>query len=241
MKIRSHKQDSQVIVYDADRIQEPSPILFDPEHWQRLGQVAGMAVGRGSALLLDADFGPAVLRQYLRGGWAARVSRDRYLFTGFDRSRPLTEFGLLAKLTAAGLPVPEPLAALCARQGLTYRGWLLTRRIPAVVPLADRLAESSTDTALWRRMGRVIRRFHNAGVVHADLNARNILLGSDDTIHLVDFDRARISSDNPRAFAGNLMRLKRSLQKLWPSAQRGRLDGCWGELLLGYGSTAELL
>ena len=241
MNIRSQKQDSRVIVYDADRVQQPSPILFDPEHWQRLGRVAGMAVGRGSALLLDTEFGPAVLRQYLRGGWPARVSRDRYLFTGYHRSRPLIEFGVLARLVVAGLPVPEPLAALCARHGLTYRGWLLTRRIPDVVPLADRLAERSTDRALWRRMGGVIRRFHNAGVVHADLNARNILLGSDDAIHLVDFDRARISSENPRAFAGNLMRLKRSLQKLWPPSEHGRLDSCWSELLLGYGSTAELL
>jgi 3-deoxy-D-manno-octulosonic acid kinase len=241
VKIRSQKQQSQLIVYDADRVQEPGPLLFDPVYWERQGRLAGHAVGRGSALLLETDFGPAVLRQYLRGGWPARISRDRYLFTGFTRARPMVEFNMLASLTIAGLPVPEPLAALCERKGLYYRGWLLTRRILGAFPLADRLAERSADRAFWRRMGREIRRFHNAGVVHADLNARNILLGPDDAIHLVDFDRARISAENARAFAGNLMRLKRSLKKLWPPSGRERLDSCWDDLLLGYGTTAELL
>jgi 3-deoxy-D-manno-octulosonic acid kinase len=239
VKARSHKQGSQVIVYDADHIQQPGRDLFDPGHWRRAGAVAGQAPGRGSALLLETPFGPAVLRQYLRGGWPARLSRDRYWFTGFDRSRPLREFRMLAALTADGLPVPEPLAALCERRGPWYRGWLMTRRIPDVSPLADRLAGGSADSALWHRTGRVIRRFHDAGIVHADLNARNILLGADDSVHLVDFDRARISTGNARAFAGNLMRLKRSLEKFWPAADRDRFDRCWSDLVSGYGARAE--
>lgn len=240
MKIRSHKYKSQVIVYDADRIQQPGAALFDPGYWERQGRVSGHATGRGRVLLLDTDFGPAVLRQYLRGGWPARLSRERYLFTGFIRSRPMVEFRMLAALTGAALPVPEPLAAMCDRRGVFYRGWLLTRRIMHVVPLADRLADCLADPALWRRIGRVIRRFHDAGVVHADLNAHNILLGPEDAIHLVDFDRARKSAENARAFAGNLMRLRRSLQKLWPAAEHDRLDACWRDLLSGYGTAAEL-
>jgi 3-deoxy-D-manno-octulosonic acid kinase len=93
VKARSHKQGSLVIVYDADRVQQPGPELFDPGYWQRVGAVAGQAPGRGSALLLDTPFGAAVLRQYLRGGWPARISRDRYVFTGYERSRPVAELG----------------------------------------------------------------------------------------------------------------------------------------------------
>lgn len=231
MNARSHKQGSLVIVYDADRITQPDPVLFDPGQWERAGAVMGRATGRGSALLLDTPFGEVVLREYLRGGWPARVSRDRYLFTGYQRSRPLAEFRILAALSERGLPVPQPVAALCDRSVLFYRGWLMTSLLPDVAPLADKLAE---DGALWRRAGRVIGRFHDAGVVHADLNARNILVGPEDAIYLIDFDRARFSAGNARAFSANLARLRRSLDKLWPAAGRERLDRCWDDLLSGY-------
>ena len=239
MKIRSHRQESLAIVYDADRVQQPAPALFDPEHWKRQGGLAGLAIGRGSALLLETEFGPAVLRQYLRGGWPARLSRDRYFFTGYDRSRPLAEFRMLAALRELGLPVPEPLAALCQRRGLLYRGWLLMQRILQAQPLADLLGSCSRDTARWRQVGAVIRDFHDAGVVHADLNARNILVAEDDSIYLVDFDRARLSVGDAGAFRGNLERLKRSLDKLWPLAKDDGLAECWGELLSGYGQARD--
>jgi 3-deoxy-D-manno-octulosonic acid kinase len=234
VKIRSYKQDSLAIVYDADRIQQPDPKLFDPGHWEHRGRVVGQAVGRGSALLLETDFGPAVLRQYLRGGWPARFSRDRYLFFGFERSRPLAEFNMLAALNEMNLPVPAPLAAQCRRQGLFYRGWLLMGRILHVRALADLVGECSEDAATWRAVGETIVRFHRAGVVHADLNARNILVAEDGAVHLVDFDRARFAADDHAACRANLARLKRSLEKVWPSGIQERLATCWSELLAGY-------
>jgi 3-deoxy-D-manno-octulosonic acid kinase len=234
VKIRSYKQDSDVIVYDADRVHQPNPELFDPGYWQGQGQVVGQAVGRGSALLLQTAFGPAVLRQYLRGGWPARFSRDRYLFTGFKRSRPLVEFDMLATLTDMGLPVPAPLAALCRRAGLFCSGWLLMERILDVQALADLLGDRSNAPELWRAVGSAIARFHRAGVVHADLNARNILVGQGNSVHLVDFDRARLAADSNMAFRANLGRLQRSLEKLWPTANRDRLGACWAELESGY-------
>jgi len=234
VKIRSYKQDSTAIVYDADRIHQPDPQLFDPDYWQGRGCVVGRAVGRGSALLLETPFGPAVLRQYLRGGWPARFSRERYLFTGLERSRPLAEFNMLASLATRDLPAPAPLAALCQRQGLFYRGWLLMERILHVQALADLIRERSNSPALWRGVGATIARFHLAGVVHADLNARNILVGRDDAVHLVDFDRARFAGSNAAACRANLQRLRRSLEKVWPEAERARLEPCWAELQRGY-------
>jgi len=200
--------------------------------------VVGRAAGRGSALLLDTEFGPAVLREYLRGGWPARISRDRYFFSGFDRSRPLAEFQMLVTLREMDLPVPAPLAALCERSGLFYRGWLLMERIPGVQALADLISERSKSPDLWHRAGATIARFHHAGVVHADLNARNILVADDGAIHLVDFDRARFAAEGSAAFRANLGRLKRSLEKLWPPDLSGRLAACWEALLGGYYGTA---
>ena len=230
----THKQDSLLIVYDADQIRHPGEHLFEPEHWRGQGAVVGEAPGRGTALLLETEFGPAVLRQYLRGGWAARVSRDRYHFSGFDRSRPVQEFRILEELLAIGLPVPEPLAAMCLRDGSLYTAWLLMRRIMNVTPLADLIEGRSDDPVLWRTTGAEICRFHQAGVIHADLNARNILVGEGDHIHLIDFDRARLRKGDSSAFRSNLKRLHRSLQKVWPRPFRGRLEACWTQLLEGY-------
>ena len=117
VKPSAHKQDSLFIVYDADCVKQPGPELFDAAWWERREAVVGEAAGRGTALFLETPFGPAVLRQYLRGGQAARVSRDRYLFTGFERARPIAEFRMLARLAGMGLPVPDPLAAMCRRNG----------------------------------------------------------------------------------------------------------------------------
>jgi 3-deoxy-D-manno-octulosonic acid kinase len=112
-------------------------------------------------------------------------------------------------------------------------------RILQVVPLADLIAERADDNSLWRRCGAMIRRFHAVGVVHADLNARNILVGPGQAVHLVDFDRARIAEGDAAAFRANLARLRRSLEKLWPDALRADLDDCWNQLLGGYGQAGE--
>jgi 3-deoxy-D-manno-octulosonic acid kinase len=231
---RSHKLDSNLIVYDADRVQQPGPELFDPAYWIEQGAVAGEAIGRGSALFLETPFGDAVLRQYLRGGFPGRFNRDRYLFTGWERSRPQAEYRILEALSNAGLPVPVPIAAITARSGLFYRGSLLTRRIPDSLPLADLMLSRSGNEQFWQGVGACIRRFHEHGTVHADLNARNILVGPNDGFYLIDFDRARIAPGSQPAFARNLQRLRRSFEKLWPKTVADRLEPCWGALQTGY-------
>lgn len=234
MKARTHKQDNLLIVYDAEHIRHPGVHLFDPGYWEQQGALAGKATGRGRVLLLDTEFAPAVLKQYLRGGWAARVSRDRYVFSGYERSRPMMEFKVLGQLSAAGLPAPEPLAAICQREGKLYSGWLMTRRILHAEPLADLIAIRRGDSLMWRNTGACIRRFHDFGLVHADLNARNILVGEGDSIHLVDFDRSRIRKGDSRAYGANLRRLHRSLEKTWPDSYREQLESCWNLLQEGY-------
>ena len=150
MKTLAHKHDSHLIVYDADVIEHPGSFLFSPDYWSEQGAVTGTATGRGSALFLDSPFGPAVLRQYLRGGWAAKASRDRYVFSGFEQSRPVAEFAVLEQLSTAGLPAPAPLAAMCAREGPFYRGWILMRMISGVMPLAIARGKSPIASFMTR-------------------------------------------------------------------------------------------
>jgi 3-deoxy-D-manno-octulosonic acid kinase len=234
VKARTHRQDNALIVYDANHIRHPGLHLFDPGYWEQRGALEGKAAGRGCVLFVKTDFAPAVLKQYLRGGWAAKVSRERYVFTGFERSRPMMEFNILERLSVAGLPAPQALAALCQRAGRLYSGWLLTRRIMHTEPLADVVSSRRGDPMLWRNTGACIRRFHAYGLVHADLNARNILVGEDGFIHLVDFDRSRIHKGATGAFAANLRRLRRSFEKIWPDDFHGQLEPCWNLLQEGY-------
>lgn len=235
MQLKLQKTGSRAIVYDANRIPQPEASLFEPDFWYQSGSVVGKAVGRGNALVLDTPFGPAVLRQYLRGGGAAKISRDRYLFFGYSHSRPVVEANFTARLSALGLPVPEVLGGICQRRGLSYSAALLTQRIPNVTPLADLLVSGDSGDSMWQRIGYCIRRFHDAGVYHADLNVRNILVDNRNTIWLIDFDRARFLAPNSRRLTKNLQRLLRSLrkQKQLPDAQ---LDNCWRHLMLGYNS-----
>lgn len=222
------------IVYDGECMQDPKPELFSAAFWARGGQISGSAPGRGSTLFIDAPFGPALLRRYLRGGWPARISRDRYLFTGYRRSRPLREFQLLQDIAQLGLPVPRPVAACCERSGLLYRGALLTHAIPDVEPLADCLHAGLTASH-WRAIGSSIARFHAAGVWHADLNGRNILLRpAEEAVFLVDFDRGRYTPGQAVNGDNNLARLRRSLQKLWPQESPAGIEACWAALLEGY-------
>lgn len=234
MKPRSHKQESVLIVYDADHVQHPGEHLFDAGYWEEQGGLAGEAVGRGSAYFLQTPFGDAVLREYLRGGVPGRFNRDRYLFTGWERSRPVAEFRILADLSAAGLPVPQPLAAITQRHGPVYTGSLLTRRIMDSLPVADLAARRSDEPGFWKAIGASVRRFHDHGVVHADLNARNILVDMEDRVYLIDFDRARLEPGQAAAYARNMKRLRRSFEKIWPEPLRARLDPCWDELINAY-------
>jgi len=130
------------------------------------------------------------------------------------------------------LPVPQPVAAQVVRHGLVYRGDLITRLIPETQSLAARLGEGDIGRLPWKAIGACIRRFHAAGVFHADLNAHNILIGNQEHIYLVDFDRGERRSPAGRWQLENLGRLLRSLRKLSiPSVVERRV---WPELLTGY-------
>jgi 3-deoxy-D-manno-octulosonic acid kinase len=225
------KLGPQVIVYDADTLTAVEPAWFDPEHWRGIDALLGAAPGRGTTHFVASPVGELVLRRYLRGGWAARLSRESYFFSQASRSRPMLEFDLLQRMEGAGLRVPKPLAALCERRGLAYRGALITHRIAPARALAERLDDPLLD---WEALGRDLRGFHDAGVDHADLNARNILL-HDDTgrAWLLDFDRSSFTPGQPVDGRRNLARLRRSLVKLWPEGD-ARLDDCWAALLQGH-------
>jgi 3-deoxy-D-manno-octulosonic acid kinase len=234
MKPVVQKGKSSAVIFDASLMETPEISFFTADHWRAKDALVGEAVGRGSAWFIDAPFGPVVLRQFLRGGLVAKLSRQHYFYSAVERSRPFREFKVLMTLHEQGLPVPKPVAALCQHRGFWSTGALITSRIESAHTLADCLGASTEASALWHQIGKCIRRFHNAGVWHADLNARNIMLDEQQRVFLIDFDRARFTPDKKVDGEGNLNRLKRSLTKFWPTSETDKMQAAWVLLEAGY-------
>lgn len=212
----------------------PAAEWFEADHWKRLG--AGEPIGRGRGTTVSAGpDGRWVLRHYRRGGLPGRFIEDAYFRRGDEATRPVRELRLLARLHDAGAPVVRPVAARVLRAGLLYRGDILTERVTDARTLGE--SARTLDAGDWARIGEAIRRFHDAGGRHADLNAHNLLL-SPEGVFIVDLDRGRFAPPGSPGQRRNLDRLERSLLKLGllPALEDG-----WRALLSAYrnpGSTA---
>ncbi|CAK7074080.1 3-deoxy-D-manno-octulosonic acid kinase [Kerstersia gyiorum] len=205
-------------------------MIYDPQALSGKGAQAGPhwltpppgaqpvgAGGRQAAWYVEGDFGAGVLRGYRRGGLLARINRDRYLWQGEDFTRPFREFRLMAGMRAAGLPVPQVLAAGYWRTGPWYRAALLTRRIPGAVPLAKRLADRCALTLA----ARAVFDMHQAGVYHADLNVYNLLFDATGAPWIIDMDRGRLGLDEAQR-RETLARLRRSFLKVGGEVEGGQ-------------------
>jgi len=220
----------------------PPESLFDPAYWLARGGLVRVRRGRGAAWFVASDRGEWVLRHYRRGGaLAARMSVDRYVWTGEDRVRAFEEFRLLADLSARGLPVPQPIAARYRRGWFSYRCDLITRRIPQAEPMSELLQRGRLETSVWDAVGATVARFHRLGVDHADLNANNILLDVHGAVSVLDFDRGRIRPPGEWR-ERNLRRLQRSFRKVvrrLPADRFTRRD--WQALVEAYRRDAATL
>jgi 3-deoxy-D-manno-octulosonic acid kinase len=208
--------------------------IFDPNYWSARDELSAVSGGRGSAWFVGSASQPLVLRHYRRGGFIARLSADRYFWSGEDRVRAFAEWRLLQYLAQRGLRVPKPVAAFYRRAGMTYRCDLITQRIVSAQSLSAALAPAPVPESTWRAVGAAIARLHSHGVDHADLNAHNILLDDSQSISVIDFDRGRLRVPGKWTL-GNLRRLERSLSKISMSLPPDRFTpDAWQALLAGY-------
>lgn len=225
------------VLYDASRTGNLPASAFDPSYWRARGELEGEALGRGTVHFIATQGRHWVLRHYHRGGLLALVSRDRYLWSGEAAARPFAEWQLTYHLQRAGLPVPAPIAARYFKSGFGYRGDIITERLPETLSLAEGLKVGALSLLNWIAIGRCIRRFHDLGVCHADLNAHNVLLGRADEVFLIDFDRGSLRKPGLWCDA-NLVRLRRSLEKVTYALPDDRFsEPDWHGLLDGYRET----
>jgi len=257
------------IIYDESLIASPTDELFSSDYHTKnalqqnesADDIRRAGIGRAPVRYFrhpghehDRQHDMAlVYKHYYRGGMVARFLKDQYITSGYAETRAFREYYMLKQLEAWQLPVPVAVAARAVHVLPllpVYRCDLITREIADVSTLADVLQAARLDDIGWQRVGACIRRFHDKGVYHADLNARNILLGNDaagdgeaDKVYLIDFDNGHIrcepEDEGQNEIGGwkaaNLARLRRSLKKFCRRSPGFHFsDDDWQQLLYGY-------
>jgi 3-deoxy-D-manno-octulosonic acid kinase len=202
--------------------------------------------GRGRVHVVPTPPGPWpggarwVVRHYHRGGALGSVLRDVYVRGRVPR--PIREYRLIRALEEIGIPTAPAVGAAVYGSGPFYRGDLVTEWVPASRDLAEvlfgaaqldevgrpgqgdvaggrsRSVGGDEAGAAMEAAGGLVRLLHEHGVVHPDLNIKNILIapGTDGPRALViDLDRARIARGgvSDRARRRMLGRFGRSLRK----------------------------
>lgn len=209
--------DTNGIRYNPLFTQAPSSALFNPANPDLQAQAVSQG-GRNAAWFIEYNNQQAVLRQYRRGGLVAKIIKQHYLWTGASTTRSWAEFTVLLHLRNSSIAVPQPLAAWWQRSFLVYRAAIIVARIPHAMPIAYQLENVSAQAVAL-----IVKKMHDAGVWHADLNVFNILIDADQAIHLIDFDKAKILDVvNSKQRQQNRLRLRRSLIKV-----RGEIGLQW--------------
>jgi len=202
------------MLFDADVLQDVTSTLFDLRHHRDTGSVTGEIQGRGDVIFFVYEGNELALRHFHRGGFVSKFVNDMYIWTGLDNTRPWIEWNILQELAKKNLPVPTPIAARVVRVGLFYTADLVTRKIQNVESLDNWLHKRTLPPNGWAAVGQCIRRFHNAGVWHSDLNSRNILISDTHEVYLIDFDKAKIRPVEQKWQLENISRLRRDLNNL---------------------------
>ena len=148
--------------------------------------------------------------------------------------RPVRAFRMAYALAVRGIPGPTPLLALADEHGA---GFVATRFVDAP-NLHDFIAagryaalEAPERRALLDRIGRTLRRMHDAELSHRDLKAPNLLVTGALRPVLVDLDGARVRRGAVRwpRRARDLMRLDASLDL--PERDRMRIVSAYHAVL----------
>ena len=221
-----------------ERLLDGAPL----EAWGR--SVPHALRGRAAVHVLATPRGEIVAKRLQRGGMLGGVLRGLYA----DASRSLREAQAAEMLAARGVPTPPVIAARATRVLLLWKLEVATARLPAEGDLLDVLRTRGSVPGLALAAGRTLRRAHDAGLRHRDLQVKNVLVpvgfpgvgGAGDPVALVvlDLDRCDVGAplDEEERIAA-LARFVRSLvkQKVLPGARDVQA------FARGYGAKAEFL
>lgn len=169
-----------------------------------------------------------IVRQFVHGGLWGKIARDLFL----SRNRMRKELRVHLHARTQGVPSCEPVALRTERSwGPFVRGYLVTKKVQGAVnlkTLCDRAEQGlkmspRQKQTLITRAAHAIAAMHDAGILHADLNVKNLLVKDhpdDPEVLVIDFDKARVKNSVPlEKRLKNLLRLDRSVLK-WPSTRK---------------------
>ncbi|MDH5433615.1 MAG: 3-deoxy-D-manno-octulosonic acid kinase [Gammaproteobacteria bacterium] len=215
---------------------------FDIEFWKERNAISGFSKGRSTTWFLNSESITAtseswVLKHYYRGGMVARFLHDKYFYLGVKNTRAWQEIKLTQLMLQSNLPVPKTIAAQIKRDGIFYTADIITQKIDNANNLVEYLKQMPLEKSVWRHIGQMVRQFHLAGILHADLNAHNILLDEKGKLWLIDFDKCYKTAPHASWQQSNLERLKRSFLKELNNNVIQHFDGeNWQSLVEGYSS-----
>ena len=186
-------------------------------------------LGRGEAYGVTLGAAPAVVRHARHGGLLAPLLGDLYL--GVPRF--YREVALAQRLVEGGVRTPQVIVGVRYRAGPAHRADVATAQAGGVdlVELfyGERPPSGEARAAALAAVGRLVRRLHDLGYVHPDLQLRNLLVksrgGRGSDAWLLDVDTCRPMRANGDAErARNLERFYRSWAK-WNGLRGLRLTG----------------
>ncbi len=187
---------------------------------EKSGQVSHYHKGRTlhPCISLEGDK-KMVVRQYLHGGLLRAITGNLYCLG----ARSFRELALTEQIQSLGIPTIPPIGAIHERIFYPfYQAYFLSLEVPQAIDLIryfnDLGAHPSRKNLPFKRgmirsAGLLIRKFHEAGFFHSDLQLKNILVAGDQLL-LIDFDRSYQKSNlSVREKTKNLLRLNRSVEK----------------------------
>jgi 3-deoxy-D-manno-octulosonic acid kinase len=141
-----------------------------------------------------------LVRRFVHGGLLRWLTGSRYL----DAERPFRELLVAAELVERGIPTPLVVAARAQRaSGGGWRLDVVTPRVWGTMDVGEALERVRRGevgrracAALFSAVGALVRRLHDAGLAHADLQPRNVLVnrgaltGTRPELWIVDLDRS---------------------------------------------------
>ncbi len=225
------------------------PIAFDtnPPHNRNQGNI-DVKFGRGDYLSIPVVGNGnerLIIKNCRHGGFLGKLFGPIF----YKKNRSLREIYINEIASQKGVPSAEVIAIIKRKLwGAFYRTDFISKEISGAVDLAQFLKDSSLKKIFAGKksiifvVARLIRDMHDAGIYHADLHLKNILLKEEPHgkfhAYIIDFDKSTISHKlSIEQKMKNLLRLNRSLEKLrWFSGKMNISQ----KVTKGYKNTSHL-
>lgn len=207
-------------------------MVFHPKTFEDRRKEAGtVKCGRGTYLTVPVSGKNGerlIIRNYRHGGFFGKLLGGIF----YNGKRPVNEVAVNEIARQKDVPSAEVVAVIKKRWwGLFYKADFISREIPDAVDLIQWITESSLmfvqglKKPVIHAIAGLLRNMHDAGIFHADLHLKNILIKRETNgefrAYIIDLDKSVVTEklDMDKRIT-NLLRLDRSVEKLrWLSGR----------------------